>query len=155
MNTLMEKVQQQLDDAVLVFAAADDTDLTRRCSDEEVGATGTVAEAAAHLAEGYVRLGRFLHSTGYVPAASTAQAHVHGDGHGGAPPPATVADVLALLRAMRMPAALLGGLTDEQLDSVPAKANRFADGRRTLRQVLDAMAAHQAAHLAAVKRALA
>lgn len=30
----------------------------------------------------------------------------------------------------------------------------FADGRRTLHQVIDEMMSHQAAHLAAIKRAL-
>jgi hypothetical protein len=41
-----------------------------------------------------------------------------------------------------------------QLDSVPAKGNRFSDGHRTLRQVIDEMTSHQAAHLAAVEQAL-
>jgi hypothetical protein len=153
--TLMEKVQQQLDDAVLVFAAADDMDLNKHCADEEGGATSTVAGAAAHLAEGYIRLGRFLHSTGFVPTAPAAPGRGHGENHRDAPSPRSVADVLALLQVAGRPVVLLGGLTDEQLDSVPAKANRFADGHRTLLQVLEDMAAHQAAHLAAVRRALA
>jgi hypothetical protein len=50
---------------------------------------------------------------------------------------------------------LLVNLTDEQLDSVPAGVNRFADGRRTLEQVIDDVLAHQAAHLATLKRTLA
>jgi hypothetical protein len=150
--TLMERVRQQLDEAAAVFAAAHDTDLARPCSDKEGESTGTVAAAAAHLAEGYIRLGRFLHLTGYVPAAPTAD---HGHGHWHTPPPATIADVLALLQRVRQPVALVGELTDDQLHSVPARANRFADGQRTLRQVIDEMTAHQSAHLAAVRQALA
>jgi glycerate kinase len=155
---LMETVRQ-LDEIVAVFAGVDDADLSKPCSNEEGDgdATGTVAVAAAHLVEGYARLGRFLHSAGYVPAAPAAdlgEGLAHSDGHRHAPP-AAVADVLELLHRVEQPAALLGGLTDEQFDSVPAKANRFADGQRTLRQMMDEMTSHQAAHLAAVKRALA
>jgi hypothetical protein len=156
---LMEKVRRQLDESVTVFAALDDAGLSKHCPDEDGTTTGTVAAAAAHLAEGYARLGRFLHSTGYVPAVPApdpahGHGHAHGDGHRHAPPPATVTEVLELLHRMQQPVALLGDLTDKQLDSVPAKANRFSDGHRTLRQVIDEMASHQAAHLAAVKQAL-
>jgi hypothetical protein len=152
---LMEKVRRQLDESAAVFAALDDADLSKRCPDEAGDATGTVGAAAAHLAEGYARLGRFLHSTGYVPAVPAADSeHGHGAGHRHVPPPATVADVLELLHRVEQPVALLGDLTDGQLDSVPAKANRFSDGHRTLRQVIDEMTSHQAAHLASVKQAL-
>jgi hypothetical protein len=151
---LMEKVRQQLDEVAAVFAAVDDADLSKHCPNEDGEATGTVAAAAAHLAEGYARLGRFLDSTGYVPPVPAADPE-HGHGHRRAPPPATVADVLELLHRAEQPVTLLGDLTDEQLDSVPAKANRFTDEHRTLRQVISEMTSHQAAHLAAVKRALA
>ena len=149
---LMERVRQQLDQAAAVFAAAHDMDLAKPCSDEEDEPTSTVAAAAAHLAGGYHRLGRFLYSARYVAAVPTADPHLD---HRGTPGPAAIADVLTQLGSVREPVALLGELTDEQLHSVPAKANRFADGRRTLRQVIDEMTAHQAAHLAAVKQALA
>ncbi|MFD1537019.1 hypothetical protein [Nonomuraea guangzhouensis] len=154
---LMAKVRRQLDESAAVFAALDDADLSKCCPDGDGETTGTVASAAAHLAEGYARLGRFLHSTGYVPAAPEhghGHGHAHGAGHRHAPPPATVADVLELLHRVEQPVTLLGDLTDQQLDSVPAKANRFADGHRTLQQVIDEMTAHQAAHLAAIKQAL-
>jgi hypothetical protein len=51
-------------------------------------------------------------------------------------------DVLDRLIGGKDPISLLAELTDKQLDSVPAKVNRFADG-------------HHAAHLVAVKRAVA
>lgn len=154
----MEKVRQQLHESTAVFAALDDAHLSKPCPNENGDATGTVATAAAHLAEGYTRLGRFLHSTGYVaavPASDHDHGHAHGDGHRHAPPPTTVADVLELLHRAEQPVALLGDLTDKQLDSVPAKANRFTDGNRTLRQVINEMASHQEAHLTAIKQVLA
>lgn len=72
-----------------------------------------------------------------------------------APPSATVVDVLELLYRAERSVALLGEPTYEKLESVPVKANRFADGHRKSRQVIPEMASHQAAHLAAVERALA
>ena len=155
---LLERVRHQLDEIEAVFAEAHDADLSKRCRDEHGNSAGTVAAAAAHLAEGYARLGRFVHSTGYVPAAPVGEArdgHAHGDDHRQAPPPATVADVLDLLHRVRQPVAVLAELTDEHLDRVPANSNRFTDGHRTLHQVIDQMTRHQAAHLPAIKQALA
>ena len=145
---LMEEVRRQLDEAEAVLGAVDDVDLTKHCPNEDGDVSGTVAAAAAHLAEGYGRLGRFLHSNAYVPATP-------GRGHEHAAPPETVADVLQLLHGVEPTMPLLGELTDEQLDTVPAKTNRFTDGKRTLRDVITEMIAHQAGHLAGIKQALA
>jgi hypothetical protein len=145
---LMEEVRRQLDEAEAVLGAMDDVDLTKHCPNEDGEVSGTVAAAAAHLAEGYGRLGRFLHSTVYAPAAPERR-HEH------TAPPETVADVLYLLHGVEQTTPLLGELTDEQLDTVPAKTNKFTYGERTLRDVITEMIAHQAAHLAGIKRALA
>src|SRR5918993_5777237 len=77
-------------------------------------------------------------------------------GHGRTLPPATLPDVVDRLTAGKAPIGLLADLTDEQLDSVPpAGSSRFSDGCRTLEQVIDAVIAHQAAHLVTPKRAVA
>jgi hypothetical protein len=164
---LMTRVSQQFDEIAEFFGTLNDADLRKPCPDEGGdGAGETVGPAAAHLAEGYHRLGRFLQSAGYVPespATETSHGHGHGHGHGHqrAQAPEAVPDVLDVpglldwLIGGKAAIGLLADLTDEQLDNVPARVNRYADGRRTLAQVIDEIFAHQAAHLAALKRAVA
>lgn len=78
-----------------------------------------------------MRVGRFSHAIGYVAGApagdpGSGRGHTHGESHQPTQLPAAVAQVLQLLVRMPQPVALSGELTDAQLDSVPAKTNRFA-----------------------------
>jgi DinB superfamily len=148
---LMTRASRQLDQIAELVDTLDDADLRRPYPDD---AGDTVGEAAAHVAEGYHLLGRFLQAAGYAPGAPAGgdgRGHVR---HGRAPAPAAVAEVRDRLGAGRAPIGLLAHLTDEQLDSVPRAANRFADGRRTLEEVVREVIAHQAARLDGLREAV-
>jgi hypothetical protein len=155
---LRTRMSQQLDEITEFVGTLTDADLRKPCPDETGHDAGhTVGAAATHLADGYQRLGQFLLSAGYVPgspAAGTSHGHGHGYGHQHAQAPVGVPDLLDRLVGGKAPIGLLAELTDEQLDSVPASANRFADGHRTLEQVINEVIAHQAAHLEALRRAV-
>ena len=153
---LMTNASCQLDEMAEFFGTLDEADLRKPCPDEAGdGAGDTVGAAAAHMAEGYHLLGRFLQATGYVPGSPvTGNSPGHGRCHGHAP--AALPDVLDWLISGKVPIGLLADLTDEQLDSVPpAPSSRFSDGRRSLERVIEAVIDHQAAHLATLKRAVA
>jgi hypothetical protein len=148
---LMTSASRQLGEIAEFVDTLDDADLRTPYPDD---AGETVGEAAAHVAEGYHLLGRFLQAAGYAPGAPAGgdgRGHVR---HGRAPAPTAVADVRERLSAGKAPIGLLAHLTDEQLDSVPRPANRFADGRRTLEQAIREVIAHQAARLDGLRGAV-
>lgn len=150
---LMAKVSRQLDEMAEFVRNLNEADLRKPCPDDDAG--DTVGAVVAHMAEGYHSVGRFLQSTGYVPGSlATGKSHGHGHGHERAHAPEAVPDVLDRLTSGKTPIGLLADLTDEQFDSVPPAVNRFADGRRTLERVIDAVIAHQAAHLVTLERAV-
>jgi hypothetical protein len=143
----MRKASRQLDEIAEFFGTLGEADLRKPCPDR---AGDTVGAAAAHMAEGYHYLGRFLQAAGYVPGPP-GTGHIHGRG-----PAPGLSDMLDRLPGGRIPIGLLADLTDEQLDSVPpAGSGRFSDGCRTLEQAIDAVIAHQAVHLVTLKRAVA
>ena len=160
---LMAKADRQLSEMIEFFGTLDETDLRKPCPDEgaEDSAGDTVGTVAAHMAQGYHFLGKFLQAEGYVPGSPPTgnrkgRGHRYRPGHGRTFPPAALPDVVDRLTAGKAPIGLLADLTDEQLDSVPpAGSSRFSDGSRTLEQVIDEVIAHQAAHLVTLKRAVA
>ncbi len=153
---LITKARRQLAEMAEFFDTLDDVDLLRIYHDEGAGdgPGDTVGEVAAHMAEGYQFLGRFLHASGYVPGAPTKGiSHDYSHGHNHAQAPAAVSDILE--RLSKAPIGLLADLTDEQFDSMPpAGSSRFSDGHRSLYEVIDAVIAHQEAHLVALIRAI-
>lgn len=152
---LMAKADSQLSEMIEFFGTLDEADLRKPCPDEsaEDSAGDTVGAVAAHMAKGYHHLGRFLQATGYV-SGPPATGNNHGHDH--EPAPEALSDIRDRLTGGKAPIGLLAYLTDEQLDSLPpAGSSRFSDGRRTLEQVIDAVIAHQAAHLVTLKRAVA
>ena len=169
---LMAKADGQLSETIEFFATLEEADLRKACTDEgaEDSSGGTVAAVAAHTAEGYHQLGRFLRAAGYVPGLpetgsdrgrghggrdrgqDRGQEHRHAHGHA----PDALPDMRGRLSEGKVPIGLLAELTDEQLDGLPpAGSSPFSDGRRTLDRVIEAAIAHQAAHLLALKRAVA
>lgn len=143
---LMERATRQIDEIAELFAALGETDLARPSLDRP---GRTVGEEAAHIAEGYHFMGRFLESAGYPPGAMAGRG-VHG--RGVAP---TLSGLRERLSGARAAIARLAGLTDEQLDDVPpAKTSRFSDGSRNLEQVIEEVIDHQAGHLTELKRAV-
>jgi hypothetical protein len=155
---LMNKASGQLAEATGLVDRLTEAELGALCPDEsDDGAGHTVGAVAAHLAQGYGRLGQFLQVSGYIPHASGTGAHDHAgrEQHGADPAPESVPGLLNRLAAGTASVGLLADLTDQQLDSVPDdRSSRFSDGRRTLAQVLDVAIAHQAEHLAALRRAV-
>jgi hypothetical protein len=160
---LMAKADRQLSEMIEFFGTLEEADLHKPCPDEsaEDSAGDTVGAVAAHMAQGYHFLGKFLQAEGYVPGSPPTgnrkgRGHRYRPGHGRTFPPAALPDVVDRLTAGKAPIGLLADLTDEQLDSVPpAGSSRFSDGSRTLEQVIDEVIAHQAAHLVTLKRAVA
>jgi hypothetical protein len=152
---LMTIVSRQLDEMAGFFGALDEADLRKPCPDDDAG--DTVGAVAAHAAEVYHYLGRFLRATGHVPG-SPATGNSQSHGHGRASPELLphLPDLLDRLTAGKAPIGLLADLTDEQLDSVPpAGSGRFSNGRRSLAGTIDAVIAYQATHLVMLKRAVA
>ncbi len=160
---LMAKADGQLSEMIEFFGTLDEADLRKPCPDDsaEDRAGDTVGTVAAHMAQGYHFLGKFLQAEGYVPGSPATgnrrgRGHRYRPGHGRTFPPAALPDVVDRLTGAKAPIGLLADLTDEQLDSVPpAGSSRFSDGSRTLEQVIDEVIAHQAAQLVRLKRAVA
>ena len=160
---LMAKADRQLSEMIEFFGTLDEADLDKPCPDEgaEDSDGDTIGAVAAHIAQGYHFLGKFLQTEGYVPGSPSTgnrkgRGHRYKPGRGRTFPPAALPDVVDRLTAGKAPIGLLADLTDEQLDSVPpAGSSRFSDGSRTLEQVIDEVIAHQAAHLVTRKRAVA
>ena len=160
---LMAKADRQLSEMIEFFGTLEEADLHKPCPDEsaEDSAGDTVGAVAAHMAQGYHFLGKFLQAEGYVPGSPPpgnwkGRGHRYRPGHGRTFPPAALPDVVDRLTGGKAPIGLLADLTDEQLDSVPpAGSSRFSDGSRTLEQVIDEVIAHQAAQLMTLKRAVA
>lgn len=149
---LMTKASWQLDETAELVGTLADADLRKPCLDDAPDNAGdTVCEVATHMADGYDRLGGLLQATCHAAEAPGAG---HNHRHESARTPAHVSDVLSRLTAGTVPIGLLANLSDAQLDSVPAAAGRFSDGRRTLEQVIDAVIAHQSTHLDVLKRAV-
>ena len=150
---LMVRADTQLSEMIEFFGTLAEADLRKPCPDEsaEHGTGDTVGAVAAHVADGYHHLGRFLQATGYIPGPP-ATGNNHGHGHA----PEALPDIRDRLTSGKTPIGLLADLTGEQFDSPPpVGTSRFSDGRRTLEQVIDAAFAHQAAHLVTLKRAVA
>lgn len=154
---LMGKVTRQIDDIAEVFATLSEADLAKpRPASEESGKSGHVAkgrsvgDAAAHIAEGYHFIVRFLRRAGHVPGAP-AGVRIHGRG-----PEPSLPELRKRLAEAKPEVGVIADLTDEQLDNVPPpKSSRFSDGRRSLEQVIEEAIAHQAGHLNDLKRAVA
>lgn len=150
---LMAKVLEQLDQASALLAGSDESALHRPYVDREGDhSANSVGSAALHFIEGYQKIGRLLKGAGYV-SASLAEGAPQPHGHGKHHDP-DMSDVVKGLDAAKIRLTLLADLSDEQLDSVPSVRNQWADGERTLLQVLDTIIDHQAGHLASLQDAL-
>jgi hypothetical protein len=142
---------------------------------------GTVAANARHTAENYQRIADFVSETDHVPAPhEPAQARAHrpprflgrlrhkpphgrhgpgGDpGQHEAPYTADNTDLGALIEQLgytRASLARVAELSDGELDDVPpAGSFRFADGKRTVEQVLSGLFKHQRHQIDVLKTAV-
>jgi hypothetical protein len=114
--------------------------LTRPCPGREKLGDGTIGAVAAHTTDNYHRIARFV--AAIRDAGEQHQPDQHGDGYHA--PKIKLDVLLARLATARDALATIGQLSDEQLDSVPPAAEmRFADGERTLVQILASLLKHQ------------
>ena len=144
---LHETADRQIAELAELLSTADVAGLTRPCPGRGKLGDGTVGAVAAHTAENYRRIAQFL----------TAGTHHERGPHGaGLRASATRPDVLLdRLAAARQSLTAIGRLGDEQLDSVPpAGGMKFADGERTLEQIIASLLKHQRHQVDALAAAL-
>ena len=120
---------------------------------------GTVGGSALHTADGYHRIAGIIRAScpGLDQRDDVQDGHVGRD-HGNSDYRVEKVDLQELLdrlSAGRSALSLLADLDDTQLDHVPrAGSARFADGRRTLEQLVRAALNHQRRNLDALKAAV-
>jgi hypothetical protein len=128
-----------------------DAALARPCPGRAKLGNGTIRATAAHSADNYQRIAAFVRATVDGPADYPPRRHdgEHQAENGG------LTDLIERLSGARDALALLGELTDEQLDLVPAASEmKFCDGRRTLEQIVTSVLKHQCHQVNAVKTAI-
>ena len=171
----------QIRELIELVSALDDPTMRLPCPGREKLGDGTIAAAAQHTADNYQRIAevvqasdrmtgpgpsahgghampRFLKALGHRPPDHSAPGPdspgFHPDGY-----TAENVDLPALreqLAATRESLKRIATLTDSQLATVPPDGSfRFADGQRTLEQVLEGVLKHQSHQVAALTTALA
>lgn len=179
-QALRATVDEQLGELAAVLAGLDTTRARRPCPGRAKLGDGSVGAVVAHTVANYERIAAFLadpgaqapagpsgpptpggHAPGGSPGAPTPGTPAPGGSpgahgrppHGGAPDfdrDALVARVVAVRDRYRR----LASLTDGELEAIPpAGSVRFADGRRTLEQVLTGLLGHQAHQIEALRAA--
>jgi hypothetical protein len=119
------------------LSAAGEAALCRPCPGRAAFGDGTVGAVAAHTTDNYRRVAQFAAGIGDAGMHNDPDDRSrHGDiGH---------RQLLGTLAAARRAFARVGQLSDEEIDAVPASGTiRFADGTRTLEQVLESLLKHQ------------
>lgn len=171
----------QIRDLTVLVSALDDRTMRLPCPGREKLGDGTVAAAAQHTADNFRRIAEFARASDRMTASAPSARGRHtaprflkalghrppvhadhgGDGGGFHQDAYTAAnvDLSALheqLVATRESLERIVTLTDSQLGTVPPRGSfRFADGQRTLEQVLEGLLKHQSHQLAALTTALA
>jgi DinB family protein len=162
-NGLLVAVRQQNAEMVELVESATDQEFGTPCEDH--GGT-TVAEVAAHCAEGYEMTAAWLQrltARVAVPAAgepahdhSHPHPHPHPDEVGAAATagPDRVATASRLRAGGEAIVAQIGSLSEKDLRIVPP-ASPFADGTSPLDATLLGLSAHLQEHLESMRRAIA
>ena len=181
-SQLRATADEQIGELLNLVSTIDEATARRPCPGREKLGDGTVAANARHTADNYQRIAAFLSETdrmaaGHAPGRDRPHRmpralrilghrppHTeHGSGgdrgQHDAPYTADNADLGALLEQLgttRDALARAADLTDSQLDAIPpAGSARFADGKRTVEQVLVGLLKHQRHQLDALKAAIA
>lgn len=148
---LHETADRQIAELAERLSSAGKPDLTRPCPGREKLGDGTVGAVAAHTADNYRRIAQFVAAT--PDGAEQHHPGQHGERYSG--PEIELDVLLAHLAAARDALATIGQLSDEQMDSVPTAGEmRFADGERTLEQIVANLLKHQRHQVAALTAAL-
>jgi hypothetical protein len=147
---LLDTAERQADELAERLAAAGPTALSRACPGREKLGDGTVAAVATHTTESYDIIARFVHAVGYGGDPPRG-----GHGRGSQSSAIELDALLARLAAARDALAVIGQLSDEQLEVVPPAGDmRFADGTRTVEEVLASLLKHQRHQVDGIARAL-
>jgi hypothetical protein len=156
MSARAQQLQQTADRQIAELAerlsAADRPALSRPCAGRERLGDGSVGAVAAHTTDNYQRIAHFIASA--PDGGEQHHAGQHDEGYRAAD--VDLNTLLARLATARDALATIAQLSDERLDSVPpAGKARFADGERTLEQIVASMLKHQRHQVAALTAALA
>ena len=179
-SQLHATADEQIGELLDLVSTIDEATARRPCPGREKLGDGTVAANARHTADNYQRIAAFVSETdrmsaGHAPGQDRAHRmpralrilghrapHAeHGpSGASGQHDVAYTADnadlgaLIEQLGATRYALARVAELTDSQLDAIPpAGSIRFADGKRTVEQVLAGLLKHQRHQLDALKAA--
>ena len=148
---LQETADRQIAELAARLSAAGEPGLARPCPGRGKLGDGTVGAVAAHTADTYHRIGRFVSA----PRDVGEQRHPGQHGEGYRASEIDLDALLARLLSARDVLATIGQLSDEQLDSVPpAGEMKFADGERTLEQTIASLLKHQHHQVGALRAAL-
>jgi hypothetical protein len=148
---LHETADHQLAELAEILSRAGQAGLERPCAGRERLGDGTVGAVAAHAIDNYGRIAQFVADV--RDGTARHEPAPHGQAHGATD--VELNSLLGHLESARVALAGIEGLTDAQLDSVPpAGAMRFADGERTLEQVIANLLNHQRHQIEAVTAAL-
>jgi hypothetical protein len=169
---LFQTADQQISDLIALLGAANEAALHAPCPGREKLGDGTVAAIAMHTADNYHRIAEYLSAT-TQPSSNKPQRRQHippflgAHTPGGGPDhsdsaaayradnidPRSLLERLAIARARLTP---LAELSDERLAAVPPAGDiRFADGQRTLDQIVAGLLNHQRHQCDALAAALA
>ena len=168
---LFQTADEQISELIALLGAADQAALCEQCAGREKLGDGTVAAVAMHAADNYHRIAEFLaaetqpgsrrpHRRHRIPASFRAHGprdHSHSDGAGeyrcDKIDSRSLVERLVTARARLEP---LAEFSDERLAAVPpASEMRFADGQRTLEQIVVSLLNHQRQHCETLVAALA
>jgi hypothetical protein len=168
---LFQIADEQISDLIALLGAAEEAALHAPVAGREKLGDGTVAAIAMHTADNYHRIGEYLNATTQpgpltpetrhpMPAFGRAHRRHRRPDHSdtaayraGNIDPHNLLDRLATARAKLTP---LAELPDARLAAVPPVSEmRFADGQRTLDQIIVSLLNHQRHQCDALAAALA
>ena len=144
---LADEAGTQIGELAGCIEAADDRDLMRPCPGRQKLGDGTIGAAARHTAENYLRAATLVEPDTGRPIAHGTHATQAGVDRG---------ELLARLQAAGGAISRVARLDELTLDTVPpAGTIRFADGTRTLEQILSSILKHQRHQVDAIAAGLA
>jgi hypothetical protein len=133
------------------LSTAGEQGITRPCPGRARLGDGTVGAVAAHTTDNYHRIARFV--SAHRDGGEQHEPGQHGEEYRAREIELDV--LLARLAAARDALSTIGQLSDEQMDSVPpAGEMKFADGERTLAQIIASLLKHQRHQVDALAAAL-
>lgn len=149
-EALHREAAKQLDELIELAADLDSADLRRPCPGRERLGDGSVGTLLGHTTDNYLRIAAFLDGT------ATSTESDHRPGHHGPGEAADPDELRHWLARARVELGRIAELDGEELDAIPAAGGfRFADGNRTVEQIIGSVLAHQGHQVEALERSQA